>query len=1235
MTLFSKIHKNNKGLSLVELIITIALMVIVSAGVAAAVLSSTRNYSKNSSEVEIQQDVQTVSNILTNLILDSVKVQSSGTGTETDPVILNITSSENEEYVLSWTSTGKVLNYSKDGSVNTPLAEHVEEFSVNTATYSSNYKVHFNIAMSGKEGKVMYSAFSVTSRNAKGADIATDKDNNGAVILAEGAAVIEPLQSISIPFNVLLSGNLKADLSNNNLSCSIVSTTDSTTSVSISQTDKADNGSVVITAGANEKAEKFFVILSTTSINSETSLPYAQKTITVNVRRVNSIDINGRLTNGTNMKKNARYEVGIDDFTVINGERFFALTTDDDYVSPYKVKWVLSGDTGYINVTSRPTGSGSGTDTDPLIVDGITSKWVFTLPNDFPEGASITFTCYALHPDQYNKTSGQYSVEVLDSWSLEKGFFDNVPDSDFKRSSEAGSIWSYPSGYDNLNKLIEQYFLPYYTPYLDHYTKYNTVKKAIQDHSSADFNDIKSLINYNGGLDSIKSSYLTDVKNAYNFTFTVFGSVGSYYDLNDKSKVAWSRYIPLQGITINGVDQNYTIDKLLSYAMDADKEYQFEFVCVFSCEEKATGNKYILWPNYSKLLTSGMGFAEDGYQNAPFMSADPVGKSPSVIINGSNKAVFDSGSIIQYVSPYKQNGYASYARTMKVAKGGFKFIDPVTSSSVETLGSEYDPYIIKYDGEFNLMLSSDMKGLGTNEFMHTDAKIQYQKDDGTWETLDESIKAAGKAVNLETKSGIVLLPGNSYYKFQHQNSDYPDTLFRLCVTLSGRPRAYAYASDGAYSNKLHMSSNSKSGLSGYYQQVYDILPMTDYTYPLYDEESDTGFFYFKVADKNGHFTGEVKPNVTVNLNPNGGTCSKSSITVYQGKTCKALVDPVYPGYRFLGWYTALTDGNLITQDSTYNDLVGASTLYAHWEEIPKVVLIIDPNGGSVAVTSLTVYEGEQLDGLVDAVPGDNKKLFDGWYTEANGGSPVYNGDSYESLVGVSRIYAHYRDKETIVINLVAGDGTINGGVTSISFLEGDPVPNLPNVTPANVLYNFTGWFTSSSGGKPITNGTLYSEVKGITTLYAQYEKNPAGILLDYNDGTGQTGATFYSNNGHNINNLPNVTKAGFGFAGWFTLPSGGTSIYNGYYVNDAYSINTLYAQYYPLRIYLNPNGGTVDNAYVDPQNGGAVWWIPNAKLDGKEFDGWWTSPTGGTKLVYSNSAATILGSGNTLYAHWK
>ena len=84
---------------------------------------------------------------------------------------------------------------------------------------------------------------------------------------------------------------------------------------------------------------------------------------------------------------------------------------------------------------------------------------------------------------------------------------------------------------------------------------------------------------------------------------------------------------------------------------------------------------------------------------------------------------------------------------------------------------------------------------------------------------------------------------------------------------------------------------------------------------------------------------------TVTLDPNGGdaiTDNQFSIE-HTGTYAEAnKVTPTRTGYKFLGWYTARSDGTKIEDDSKYSDLK-VTTLYAQWEAKSGIELTFDLN----------------------------------------------------------------------------------------------------------------------------------------------------------------------------------------------------------------------------------------------------------------------------------------------------
>lgn len=75
-----------------------------------------------------------------------------------------------------------------------------------------------------------------------------------------------------------------------------------------------------------------------------------------------------------------------------------------------------------------------------------------------------------------------------------------------------------------------------------------------------------------------------------------------------------------------------------------------------------------------------------------------------------------------------------------------------------------------------------------------------------------------------------------------------------------------------------------------------------------------------------HGDGEI---YSVNFDPNGGQVSRNAKTVILGSAYGELPRPERTEYTFLGWYTSIENGTMITQNDIYEQY-GDSTLYALW-----------------------------------------------------------------------------------------------------------------------------------------------------------------------------------------------------------------------------------------------------------------------------------------------------------------
>ena len=136
-----------------------------------------------------------------------------------------------------------------------------------------------------------------------------------------------------------------------------------------------------------------------------------------------------------------------------------------------------------------------------------------------------------------------------------------------------------------------------------------------------------------------------------------------------------------------------------------------------------------------------------------------------------------------------------------------------------------------------------------------------------------------------------------------------------------------------------------------------------------------------------------------------------------------------------------------------------------------------------------------------------------------------------------------------------------------------------------------------------------------------------------NGGTCGT-ATSSVTSGAAVGSLPEASKDGFNFEGWYTKSSGGTKISSATTVTGNV---TYYAQFTsaPVTVYYtviwDANGGTCGTASSEIESGTAVGTLPVATKTGDyTFDGWYTATVGGTKI----STLTVISGNVTYYAHY-
>lgn len=380
-------------------------------------------------------------------------------------------------------------------------------------------------------------------------------------------------------------------------------------------------------------------------------------------------------------------------------------------------------------------------------------------------------------------------------------------------------------------------------------------------------------------------------------------------------------------------------------------------------------------------------------------------------------------------------------------------------------------------------------------------------------------------------------------------------------------------------------------------------------------KAETGKTYVKSSQSlKFTVTGNVKITLyfktneyTYRFNANGGTGSMSDIKAKHGTSVKI------PTSTFKKDYCTQTDWNTVAGGTGTKYALGGTvsgysgkdgdvvTLYAQWRK-NKVQISLHANGSKMGASAGSYFS---LDAQSFVAMGGTRAIYEGEY----GG---YVMDSTNSLPDIQS--------------------------TGNLWLERTGYHYNPNES----------WNTKSDG-----SGKSYSENGGIlakdfadlkdsdksVTLYANWKPN--NYKVRYN-GNGATSGTM-TDSAHVYDTSKVLTRnayarTGYTFTGWNTKSDGkGTAYADGASIKNLTAtkdgVVTLYAQWkvnsYTLT--YDANGGTVSPSSKKLDYNEAYGTLPTPVRKGYQFEGWYTTTTGGTKV----SSITKMGTKDTtIYARW-
>lgn len=607
MKLFKKRRKlNNKGLSLVELVCAVAIFGLATTAIGGAMVVSAQNYSRGTYELDVQQEAQTTTNLIGDLLFDATAAKFDNS--VASPVLT--IEGEKIKYEITFDKTAATLNYKEtvtDGSTATGvLAENVKDFSANLDKEGNNFKANKNVEVTleiEKNGRTYEAEYSTTARNGVAESTGVTET---AEIIIESPIVLEPGQTYILPYEVVGSITDKT-ISLSAESGLSVSKSGSTISV---HADTSATGSKIFTVKTNEMQKDV-------NGNPITGTHLATKDVEVKIRRVNSVtspqDANddeiadsSALIGGTSYKNGASYQINFS-FVGEHMDKVYGKAYDTNYVNPRQV-----------DITWTMTGMEAGFDQDDYVsgvqVVGIDNPSIkFNLIKDMPNNSSIIVTATAKHPAGTNKSSTAYvSTPVQKVVKIE-----------YKSSVYGPSV--FVRGSDGIFVLD------------------NTMIGQIT-------NQVATSLGSNSGVYQNRLAHLMTV----------------YEVQADGSKVA----VPQLTDLVIGTDQNLKIDAVHSQRLDPNKAYFYKLELMYYYDDARTMPIWTESPYFSEYypldavsvvyepqLTVGTnnGTKGKGYD----MTAD-VGCTVSMDILGMN--MNHNQTAIAFFVERKYEGYTDYTR---------------------------------------------------------------------------------------------------------------------------------------------------------------------------------------------------------------------------------------------------------------------------------------------------------------------------------------------------------------------------------------------------------------------------------------------------------------------------------------------------------------------------------------------------------------------------------------------
>lgn len=379
---------DNRGLTLVELLCSIAILSVLAAAVGSVLVVSAKNYQRGTSEINLQQEAQLTANQIADLIIDTTAPLQYDATANTLTV-----NKAGVEYQVTYEAGEQKLYYSdgSDGTGRQLLAEYITRFQIvlGAGDTSENKGGVQTLQLSlglAKDSKTYESEYTITTRN--GVTAVVGAEEAATINVAEDAIVLEPNQQYELVATVT------------GVADTAVVWTVAGNNSSDTRTYKDADGKWMIAVGRDETASDMVLLAKTNAKRSDGVTPLDQKTVALKIRRVTAISLSVTKLSGTELTSGAKYRVDVSyEGTWLDRQPW---VSDNDYIDPRKVDW----NTIYTIGGKEVGGATWESWRDPrsqadcyTVSDRTDSSLTITLKRDFDSTSQLTVTAVAKHPE--------------------------------------------------------------------------------------------------------------------------------------------------------------------------------------------------------------------------------------------------------------------------------------------------------------------------------------------------------------------------------------------------------------------------------------------------------------------------------------------------------------------------------------------------------------------------------------------------------------------------------------------------------------------------------------------------------------------------------------------------------------------------------------------------------------------------------------------------------------------